>query len=158
MKTLTKRLSLVLLVLGFFSISDALMVNSFTADDVKGTYWNGEKTAKIRIYRATNGKYYGKIEHLVEPNDENGKPKTDNLNPDPKLRSQERLGLVIMKSFEWNSSEQMWEDGTIYDPKNGKTYDGYMKFEGTNKNKLFLRGYVMGMTWLGRTSEWERIK
>ncbi|MEY2924103.1 MAG: hypothetical protein RLZZ337_651 [Bacteroidota bacterium] len=156
MKTITKRLTLLFSVLSLFMISDAL-VNSFVADDVKGTYWNADKTAHIRIYRATNGKYYGKIEHLVEPNDANGKPKTDPLNPDAKLRSRARLGMVIMNGFEWNESEQMWDDGTIYDPNNGKTYDGYMKFEGTNKNKLYLRGYVMGMTWLGRTSEWQRI-
>ena len=36
--------------------------------------------------------------------------------------------------------------------------DGYMYFENGNKDVLKLRGYVMGMTWLGRTSEWTRIK
>jgi len=158
MKTATKRLSLLLSILSLFFISDALMVNTFSQDDVKGLFWNSEKTAHIRIYRATNGKYYGKIEYMVEPNEANGKPKKDPENPNPKLRDRDRMGMVIMNGFEWNESEQMWENGTIYDPNNGKTYDGYMKFEGTNKNKLYLRGYVMGMTWLGRTSEWERIK
>jgi uncharacterized protein (DUF2147 family) len=157
MKTMTKRLTVLFSILSLFFISDALMINAFSQDDVKGIYWNGEKTAQIRIYRATNGKYYGKIEHLNEPNDVNGNPKKDPENPNAKLRDRDRLGMVIMNGYEWNESEQMWENGTIYDPNNGKTYDGYMKFEGTNKNKLYLRGYVMGMTWLGRTSEWERI-
>lgn len=152
-----KRALLITLCLGLFVFSDAWLTVEVEADDVRGTYWNAEKTAHIRIYRAVNGKYYGKIEHLVEPNDASGNPKTDNNNPDKSLRSQPRLGLVIMKSFEWDDTEKRWEDGTIYDPNNGKTYDGYMRFEGDNKNTLYLRGYVLGMTWLGRTSEWERI-
>lgn len=153
-----KKAILITLCLGLFVFSDAWTNTSVEADDVRGTYWNAEKTAHIRIYRAVNGKYYGKIEHLVEPNDANGNPKTDNNNPDKSLRSKPRLGLVIMKSFEWNSSEKRWEDGTIYDPNNGKTYDGYMRFEGDDTKTLYLRGYVLGMTWLGRTSEWERIE
>jgi uncharacterized protein (DUF2147 family) len=144
-------------MLVMFMVSDALRVVAIEADDVRGTFWNDEKTAKIRIYRAKNGKYYGKIEWLKEPNDEQGNPKTDPNNPDPDLRSRPRLGMVIMKSFDWDSDEKLWEDGLIYDPNNGKTYDGYMKFEGDNLNKLYLRGYVLGMSWLGRTAEWERV-
>ncbi|MBR9860685.1 DUF2147 domain-containing protein [bacterium] len=146
------------LTLSFFLVSDALRVDAIEADDVRGTYWNAEKTAHIRIYRAVNGKYYGKIEWLKEPNDENGNPKKDPNNPKPELRDRDRLGMIIMRSFEWDADEKLWEDGTIYDPNNGKTYDGYMRFEGDDLSTLYLRGYVMGMTWLGRTSEWERIE
>jgi hypothetical protein len=153
-----KKFSIILALLGLFLASDALMTNTVVADDVRGTYWNGEKSAHIRVYRAKNGKYYGKIEHLVEPNNEKGEPKKDPENPNPDLRSRDRLGLVIMKSFEWDEEEKMWSGGTIYDPNSGKTYDGYMRFEGDDRKTLYLRGYVMGMTWLGRTSEWERIK
>ncbi len=153
-----KRFLLIGLCLSMFGLTDAWMKTAVEADDVRGTYWNADKTAHIRIYRAKNGKYYGKIEHLVEPNDASGNPKKDPNNPDKSLRDRDRLGMVIMKSFEWNESEQKWEDGTIYDPNNGKTYDGYMRFEGDDLNTLYLRGYVMGMTWLGRTSEWTRIE
>jgi hypothetical protein len=134
------------------------MAQTSQSDEVKGTYWNAEKTSHIRIYRAKNGKYYGKIEYLKEPNDENGNPKTDPENPNKELRSRSRLGMVIMNSFSWNESESRWEDGTIYDPVSGNTYDGYMYFEGDNRTVLYLRGYMLGMTWLGRTSEWTRVE
>ena len=152
-----KKLSLITWCLSLVMVASAFAVSAVSGDDVRGTYWNAEKTAKIRIYSAKNGKYYGKIEHLVEPNDENGKPKKDPENPNSDLRDRERLGMIIMKSFEWNEEEKEWQDGTIYDPNNGKTYDGYMYFDGDNTKTLKLRGYVMGMTWLGRTSAWERI-
>lgn len=134
------------------------MAQTAQSDEVRGTYWNAEKTSHIRIYRAKNGKYYGKIEYLKEPNDENGNPKTDPENPDKELRSRSRLGMVIMNSFSWNESESRWQDGIIYDPVSGNTYDGYMYFEGDNRTVLYLRGYMLGMTWLGRTSEWTRVE
>lgn len=134
------------------------MAQTAQSDEVRGTYWNAEKTSHIRIYRAKNGMYYGKIEYLKEPNDENGNPKTDPENPDKELRSRSRLGMVIMNSFSWSESESRWQDGTIYDPISGNTYDGYMYFKGENRTVLYLRGYMLGMTWLGRTSEWTRVE
>ena len=149
---------LVTVLLMISTVFYGAMAQSSTADEVKGTYWNAEKTSHIRIYKAKNGKYYGKIAYLKEPNDENGNPKTDPENPNKELRSRSRLGMVIMKSFEWNESDARWEDGTIYDPVSGNTYDGYMYFEGDNRTTLYLRGYMLGMTWLGRTSEWTRVQ
>ena len=131
---------------------------SARADEVSGTYWNAEKTSHIQIYRAINGKYYGKIVYLKQPNDKYGLPKTDPENPNKSLRSRKRLGMLIMHNFAWNASESRWDNGTLYDPVSGSTYDGYMYFKGSNRSTLYLRGYVMGMTWLGRTSEWTRIK
>lgn len=129
------------------------------ADDIVATWLNADKDAHIRIFKAVNGKYAGKIEWMKEPLDpKTGKPKTDNLNPDPKLRNRERMGLVIMMNFEYIKSKNKWEGGTIYDPKSGKTYDSYIYFDGNNKKTLFLRGYVMGMTWIGRTSEWTKVE
>ncbi len=140
-----------------FAVS-VLITYSLEPDDVRGLYWNAEKTAKNKIYRAKNGKYYGKIEFLTEPNTKAGTPKLDPENLNKDLISRTRMGMVIMKSFEWNAGEKKWQDGTIYDPSEGKTYDGYMYFENDDLSTLQLRGYVMGMTWLGKTSQWEKIE
>lgn len=153
-----KRFSLATLVLGLVIVASAVMINGLTADDIKGTYWNAEKTAHIRMYKAKNGKYYGKIEHLVEPNDASGNPKKDPENSNEELRDRDRLGMVIAKGFTWDADENEWNDGTIYNPTDGKTYDGYMYFDGDDKKNLYLRGFVLGMPFLGKTSEWSRIK
>ena len=153
-----KKVGLVTWMVILAAVVSAFSVLTIEADDVRGTYWNSEKTAHIRIYRAKDGLYYGKIDKLVEPNNADGTPKKDAENPDESLKSRDRLGMLIMKGFRWNADESKWEDGTIYDPNNGKTYDGYMYYTGENKDVLNLRGYVMGMTWLGRTSQWERIE
>jgi uncharacterized protein (DUF2147 family) len=33
-----------------------------------------------------------------------------------------------------------------------------MYFEGDDINTLHLRGFVMGMSWLGKTNDWTRVK
>ncbi len=126
--------------------------------DVVGTWLTADKDAHIRIFKAVNGKYAGKIEWMKEPNDASGKPKKDINNPNPKLRDRERLGMVLVMNLAYNAKDKKWEGGTIYDPKSGKTYDSYVYFENNNIDVLYLRGYMMGMSWIGRTSEWTRIK
>lgn len=119
-------------------------------DKVEGFWLNQEKEAKVEIYKAKNGKYYGKIIWLKEP-DRNGKPKTDINNPKENLQSQPIMGLLILKAF--NKDGNTFTGGTIYDPKNGKTYSCKMSFE--NDNTLSIRGFV-GISLLGRTTTWTR--
>jgi uncharacterized protein (DUF2147 family) len=53
------------------------------------------------------------------------------------------------------SKENNWEDGKIYDPKNGKTYSCKIKM--TNPNNLEVRGFI-GVSLIGRTDTWTRHK
>ena len=146
-------------VLAFTSFFGANAVTSSTAegDAIIGKWLNQEGTSHIQIFKATNGsfagKFYGKIVWLKEPL-KNGKPKVDDLNPNPAKRSVPLMNLQILKDFVYDADDKEWEDGTIYDPKNGKTYSCYMTLSG---NKLDVRGYV-GISMIGRTSVWTRVQ
>lgn len=152
-----KNLTLVLLLFVASSFLSFTNEKISSENDIVDMWWNQEKNSKIKVFLAQNGKYAGKIEWLKEPLDQNGNPKVDNKNPNEKLRNNPRIGLPILKNFVFNKKKNRWDGGTIYDPNNGKTYDAYMYFDGNN-DKLQLRGYVMGMPLLGRTSSWERVK
>ncbi len=132
-------------LLGLNTISNA------QADPIEGIWMNEEKDAKIEIYKGRDGKFYGKIVWLKEPV-ENGAPKLDKKNPKEAQRKQQILGLLILKKFEKDGNT--YDDGTIYDPQNGKTYDATITYKG---NTLALRGYV-GISLFGRTTTWERSK
>ena len=125
------------------------------ADKIEGTWYNDDKTSTIEIAKGSDGKYNGKITWLDEPN-ENGKPKIDDENPDPKLATRPIMGLTIVKNFKYDSKEKQWDGGSIYDPKNGKTYDCFAWFEDGQFNTLYLKGYVAGIKALGRKTEWTR--
>jgi uncharacterized protein (DUF2147 family) len=125
------------------------------ANKIEGTWFNEEKTSTIEITKSADGTYVGKINWLDEPN-EFGKPKLDKENEDPELAKRPLMGLVIVKNFKYESKEQKWEEGSIYDPKNGKTYDCYAWFENGDFNSLYIKGYVAGIKALGRKTIWTR--
>lgn len=122
-------------------------------NQIEKIWYNAEKTSKIQIFLATDGKYYGKIIWLKEPNDpETGKARTDKENPEEKLQSTPLMGILILKGFSIDPEDKnVYIDGKVYDPKNGKTYCGKLTYKG---NTIDLRGYICSASFLGRTSTW----
>lgn len=120
------------------------------SDDVLGVWLtHGDKPAKIEIYK-TGDRYYGKIIWLQYPA-ENGKPMTDQHNPDKAQQQRPVVGLGILDGFRFDTDE--WTDGHIYDPESGKTYSCTMTLK--DRSTLKVRGYV-GISWIGRTEVWTR--
>jgi len=119
------------------------------AAPVEGLWLDANKEAKIQIFKASDGKFNGKIVWLKEPL-ENGKPKVDKLNPKDELKTRGILGLEILKGF--TRDDNTYTDGSIYDPKSGKTYSCKMTLNGTTLN---IRGYI-GISLFGRTTVWSR--
>jgi uncharacterized protein (DUF2147 family) len=120
------------------------------ADAICGVWWNDEKTTKIRVEKK-EGKYTGTIVYMIPEKYVDGKPPVDDKNPDPALQNRPLVGLQILSGFVYNPGKKEWANGKIYDPKSGKTYDCYSWLEG---DVLKLKGYVAGIRWLGRSSEW----
>jgi uncharacterized protein (DUF2147 family) len=75
----------------------------------------------------------------------------DIYNPDPSKRSRSLCGLEIGSGFTLRSPIDA-RDGTVYDPKSGKTYHGQIRLDG---GRLSLRGYV-GIPLFGETQTWTR--
>ncbi|MGM0619705.1 MAG: DUF2147 domain-containing protein [Bacteroidota bacterium] len=125
------------------------------AEKIEGVWWNEEKTSKIEIEKK-DGKYIGTIVYIIPENYENGEPPKDDENPDESLRNRSLLGLQILSGFEYDAKEEEWKNGEIYDPKSGNTYDCYAWLE--SDDLLKLKGFVGGIRWLGRSSEWYRTE
>ncbi len=136
--------------LSLFVVSLLLSTLSFAQDITQGTWYNQEKSGKIQFFKQGD-KYFGKIVWLKEPN-EAGKPRTDKQNPDEKLRSRPLIGLVNLKNFK-QTDKDSWEDGEVYDPKNGKTYSCKMTL--TSPTTLDVRGFI-GLSIIGRTEHFTK--
>ena len=128
-----------------------LLAFSQTNADIVGEWYNAEKDAVITLFEE-NETVSGKITWMKFPNDDNGNPKTDPLNPDEKLKSRARMGMVLMTGFAYDE-DNVWDDGELYDPKKGKSYSGMMTLK--DKNTIDLRGYI-GFSFIGRSSTWKR--
>lgn len=114
-------------------------------DAVLGEWLSARKNGQILIYRQS-GKYFGKI------TGGSGGPTKDEKNPDPALRNRNLVGLVILNDFFYDG-DNTYKDGTIYDPREGKTYACKMTLEA---DRLTIRGYV-GLSLFGRSEVWSRI-
>lgn len=141
-----------------FTVSIALFIPLFLnaqSEKIEGIWFNEEKTSKLDVNKGSDGVISGKIVWLDEPM-EDGAPKKDTENPDAELAKKPLMGLVIVKDFTYDTKKERWIDGSIYDPKNGKTYDCYAWFEDGDYNNLYIKGYVAGIKALGRKTTWTK--
>ncbi len=143
---MNKHLFIVLLL---FSSISAFSQNK---DQIVGKWLNATGEAHIQIYTSGN-KFFGKLVWLKEPLNPEGKPTLDKENPDQELSKRQIIGLIILKDFLYKGG--IWEGGTIYDPKTGKTYS--CKISTESKNRINVRGFV-GFSMLGRTETWARLE
>ncbi len=103
------------------------------------------KKAVIEIYKENNLFFAKIVKSYVSA--ENALCKTCK----GKNKNKPVIGLVIIESIKKNGNE--FNDGTILDPENGKTYKCYLEL--VNNNKLKVRGYL-GFSLFGRTQYWTR--
>lgn len=149
-----KPIHLLLLLAGLLlgTGTTSLRAQSNNPDAIVGVWKTGEGNAMVRIYK-NKEHYQGKIVWLKEPNDpENGKPKVDKNHPDETVRNRPLLGLINVWGFTYTEKD-VWENGSIYDPKNGSTYSCTIKM--TDPNSIDVRGYI-GISLIGRSDTWIR--
>ena len=122
------------------------------AQEVVGKWKLEDGTAIVEVYQQGDV-FNGKIVWLQKPTEADGTPAVDDLNPDPKLRTRQVLGLNMLNNLKKTGNE--YTGGSIYDPGNGKTYNCYMKVEG---DILKVRGSLDKRGLIGRTMDWFRVK
>lgn len=115
-------------------------------DAILGEWLSSKRDSRVLIYRQANT-YYGKISWGT------GGSAKDEKNSDPALRNREMVGLVILNNFT-HDGDDTWQNGTIYDPREGKTYA--CKITLKDVNTLNVRGYV-GVSLFGRSEVWSRV-
>lgn len=110
-----KLFSLILLTL----TTSVLCFAQSNSDDILGVWISETGKAHVRVDKI-NGQYFGRIIWLREPI-EFGKPKLDKNNSDKIKKTAPMMGLRLLNFFKFDG-DGVWNEGTIYDPENGKTY------------------------------------
>ena len=149
----------ILMVLTVFMLLPFTQINAqdLKADDIVGVWMNEDKDAHVQITRDGNI-FNGEVVWLLNAIDEEtGNPKLDVDNVDESLRTRPVMGLLLLHDFVFDGDDE-WEDGKIYDPKEGKTYSCYMEFDDEDDmSTLKIRGFI-GISILGRTTYWTKVK
>lgn len=124
------------------------------ANAIVGVWEPGNGKARVKIDNI-DGKFYGRIVWLKEPNDpKTGKPKTDVNNSDASMKNVPLRGYRMLKDFQYKG-KGIWKEGTIYDPESGNTYTSVITMK--DENTLDIRGYV-GVKTFGRSDTWRKLK
>lgn len=135
----------------FTFLLSTLAAHAQSENAIVGVWYNTEKTAQVEILKS-GSTFIGKIIWLKDPNP-GGKPAVDKFNPNSKLKSRPLMGLNLLEGLTYSSG--IWEDGTIYDPKTGKTYSCQLSIK--SPEILEVKGYI-GFSLIGRTVEWTKVK
>lgn len=94
----------------------------------------------------------GRIVWLQEATDKAGRPITDDYNPDPRLKRRPVCGIDVIGGLK-RQQGGTWDEGWIYDPKQGKQFDVELKLR--SADSLQVMGYI-GVKFLSETFVWRR--
>ena len=122
------------------------MAAEHEASDIAGV-WETASGGYVQLYE-DGGQWKGDIVGSAD-----GKHRTDENNPDESKRERPLLGVTLLNGLDY-VGDGKYENGTIYDPNNGKTYKA--KATQTGPDTLEARGYI-GISLIGRSETWNRI-
>lgn len=143
-KTLISLFLLLVFSVSAFSQIDKIVGKWKTIDDK-----DGSAKSIVHIFKATNGKYYGKIEKLFK-NPDKTCTECEGTNKDKPI-----LGMMIINGMVLK--EGTLTGGTIIDPNNGKIYKCNISYDPQSGN-LNVRGSLDKGGWIGRSQTWVRDK
>jgi uncharacterized protein (DUF2147 family) len=110
----------------------------------------GDAKSHVKIFKATNGLYYGKVIKLLkEPADKKCTKCTGSLKDQP------IVGMLVITKMQVDGDELT--DGKIMDPNNGKYYHCTLTLDEKDKNKLAVRGSLDSWGIAGRNQTWYRV-
>jgi uncharacterized protein (DUF2147 family) len=128
--------------------------NPPASDCICGKWESTEKNLIVLVYKEHNS-FMAKI-IWFKPSEHHKKMEewTDIRNPDEKLRERKILGMDVLEQLRYDPDSNSWEDGMIYDAKNGRHWNasGYINKEGLLK----VKGY-WHFKFIGRTLTFTRV-
>ena len=124
--------------------------------DILGEWISEDQDSKIRIYASTHtGCFNGKITWIIGDESNPDGPILDKLNPNDSLQQRTISGIEFITGLSFNDKKKQWQNGKIYNPKDGKTYN--LKVWFLNENTLNFRPSMDAMSLLGQNFKWCRL-
>jgi uncharacterized protein (DUF2147 family) len=140
------RYSLPFAALGLLTV--AMTAGPALAADPTGMWISQDGDVKMKVAPCADA-ICSTIAWLKNPNEANGKPKTDTNNPDASKRNRPIIGSPIILPMKADGSDK-WA-GQVYNAEDGKTYSGSFSLSGANKADL--KGCV---AFICKTKTWTR--
>ena len=137
------------------SSAQILTTGVVVQDRILGKWLSEEKNVMVQVYK--NGDKYAAKLIWFDDSDDKTKPmnsRIDYKNPDPSLRNRKLLGMEVVDNLSYNPQTNSWENGMIYDAKNGRTWSSAASI--TNEGVLKVTGY-WHFKFIGKTMTFKRV-
>lgn len=150
-RALVRLVGRITLTLAALTLSVAALAD---ANSIVGTWLTDEGDSKVEV-KPCGDAYCGTIVWLKNPNyaadhELAGQPLMDRNNDDESQQTRPIMGLNILSDLKYNADDNRWEDGQVYSPRKGESYDAEAWIE---DGKLMVEGSVM---FFSKTVEWTR--
>ncbi len=117
------------------------------AQNILGYWYLADKSAIVEVYQKEKT-VSARVAWIEHPYDANGQLLTDTNNKDKAMKGRPLLGMPLIEGM--TQEKGCWDNGTVYDPDTGRSYDCIIKLV---KGKLHVRGHVGPF---GKTLIWTR--
>ncbi|WDF54640.1 DUF2147 domain-containing protein [Mucilaginibacter sp. KACC 22063] len=93
-------------------------------DQICGKWISEQKNFIVQVYK--DGDNFKASVVWFDDSDDPSKPmetRVDDKNPDKSLRSRRLIGMNVLRDLTYHADTNSWEDGIIYDAKNGREWN-----------------------------------
>ena len=126
--------------LSLFTLCTVCISNAQTnTDAIVGKWMSSENNLEVEVFKKGN-EYKARVVWFDDTDDKSSpmNERCDKKNPDKSLRTRKIIGMEVMHGLVYNTDDEEWEDGRIYDASSGKdwnakawiTKDGWLKVRG----------------------------
>lgn len=124
-------------------------------DQIIGMWMASEKNIVVQVYK--EGDSFKATVVWFDDSDDKTRPmdvRLDYKNPDKTLRNRKVLGMQVLKNLEYNASSNSWENGVIYDAKNGHEWNSCASID--KDGMLKVTGY-WHFKFIGKSMKFNRV-
>jgi uncharacterized protein (DUF2147 family) len=132
-------------------ITTTAFKNANPSEQLVGVWESEEKNLQIEMFE-DDGQYAGRMIYFKCSTDEIMRTCKDTENPDENLTQRNLLGLKLVTNLQYHG-DNTWDDGKIYDPNSGNTFEARIQL--TGPNSAIVRGYWK-FRWLGKSMVFRR--
>lgn len=123
-------------------------------DAILGKWITRQRNLEVEVYKQGDSFRAKIIWFKIEDTTRPMNTRTDEKNPDPKLRSRKWLGMEVLRNLKYNAEDNEWQDGIIYDAKHGREWDSVAWIN--DDGFLKVKGYWV-FKWISETLTFEKV-
>ena len=125
-----------ILLFNFFIILTTEAQNN--SDAILGKWMTTDNKLIVEVYRQSSN-YKARILWFKDVNNKAMSERIDEKNPDKVLRTRKWVGMDVLRNLKYDTENNEWIDGIIYDAKHGREWDSVAWIN--NEHLLKVKGY-----------------